>query len=215
LVIYKEDTTVETVGITWDSLREAIKAGKRDEAIEFLERRLSGSKAMHDRLLILMDNILTHFASLAEEEIENAFRRRYYTLLKGILSQNPSVEETLQLFIEDHKNHYSDFSVTEEPDRYVLKLDPCGSGGRLMRTKEGGKLQKAYPWAWGKSDVSRYCSHCCIAFEIIPIELQGYPIAIIECPVKPEDPCINLYYKRPELIPEKYFARVGKTKTIE
>jgi len=29
---------------------------------------------------------------------------------------------------------------------------------------------------------------------------------------RPEDPCVHLFYKKPELIPEEYFKRVGKTK---
>jgi len=51
--------------------------------------------------------------------------------------------------------------------------------------------------------------------DIIPIELRGYPIRITIPGDKPEDPCIHLFYKKPELIPEDYFTRVGKTKTIK
>jgi len=199
---------------TWDLVRDAIQGGRTDEALKIMEHRLTGNKSMHDRLLLHIDDILTHLASLGEEEIEKAFRKRYYPMVNNLLSKAPSVEEILQFFIEDHKNHYSDFTVVEEPERYVMRLDPCGSGGRLMRSKIVGRTQKAYPWSWSRGDVSYYCPHCCLAFEIIPIELRSYPIAIIECPKKPEAPCINYYYKKPELIPDKYFTRIGMIKTI-
>jgi hypothetical protein len=110
------------------------------------------------------------------------------------------------------RGHYSKFTITEEADRYVFRYDPCGSGGRLLRTSSVGVTKKGYPWSWGKKGISYYCTHCCLLFEIIPIELRGYPIAIVHCPEKPEDPCIHYYYKKPGLVPEKYFERVGMTK---
>jgi hypothetical protein len=51
--------------------------------------------------------------------------------------------------------------------------------------------------------------------EMIPIELRGYPTGIIEIAERPEDPCIQLFYKKPELIPGKYFTQLGMTKTIK
>ena len=66
-----------------------------------------------------------------------------------------------------------------------------------------------------RSGVPYYCVHCCMFKEILPIELRGYPIRINFPGERPEDPCIQFFYKRPELIPEEYFARVGKTKTVK
>ena len=51
-------------------------------------------------------------------------------------------------------------------------------------------------------------------WEIVPIEQRGYPLRIVEVGNKPEDPCVLLFYKNPESIPEKYFTRVGKKKII-
>ena len=113
------------------------------------------------------------------------------------------------------RDPYSNITITEEPDRYVVKLDPCRSGGRLRRTKSVGTTKKAYPWSWSRSGVCYYCCHDCLLMEIIPIELRGYPIAVFEYSDNPQDPCVQFYYKRPELIPEEYFTRVGKTKTIK
>lgn len=96
----------------------------------------------------------------------------------------------------------------------MMRCDPCGSGGRLRRTKNIGITKKAYPWSWGKSGIPYYCTHCCLAWEIIPTELWGYPIRINLVTDRPEDPCVHLFYKKPELIPEEYFDRLGMTKKI-
>ena len=84
----------------------------------------------------------------------------------------------------------------------------------MRRTVEAGTSKKAYPWTWGKVGIPYYCAHCCLELEILPIELRGYPLAVTEISEKPEDPCIHLLYKSPELIPEKYFTRVGKKKDV-
>ena len=106
-------------------------------------------------------------------------------------------------------------SIKEEADRYILNLDPCGSLGRLWRTADVGTTKKAYPWSWGSAGIPYYCVHCCLQSEIMPIEVRGYPIGIHEPPRSPQEPCVRYYYKRPELIPEKYFRRVGMRKTIK
>jgi hypothetical protein len=53
-----------------------------------------------------------------------------------------------------------------------------------------------------------------MAWEIIPTELRGYPLKLLMVPEKLGDPCYHYLYKRPELIPEEYFSRIGKKKTI-
>ncbi len=142
------------------------------------------------------------------------FRERYYPRTKARLAVTHGVEEDLQLCTETHRFHHSNFTVTEEPDRYVVTHDPCGSGGRLKRTMSVATTKKAYPWSWGKAGVPYYCCHCCMTWEIIPIELRGYHLRINLIADKPEDPCIHLFYKRPELIPEEYFTRLGMKKDM-
>jgi hypothetical protein len=75
--------------------------------------------------------------------------------------------------------------------------------------------KKAYPCTWGKSGVSYYCMHDCVFLKIVPIESRGYPVAVVQYAEKPKDTSVLLSYKKPESIPEGYFARVGKTKTIK
>jgi len=172
------------------------------------------NKAMHDASVSIIDDALTYLARFGEEEVPKFWRQSFYSRVKDWPSVTPGVEETFQRFTEFYRSHFSDFTIVEEPDRYVVRCDPCGSGGKLRRTKSVGTTKKAYPWSWGKSGIPYYCTHCCVAWEIIPTELWGYPIRINLVTDRPEDPCIHLFYKRPELIPEEYFTRIGMTKTI-
>ena len=127
-----------------------------------------------------------------------------------------SPEEMVALWAELQRAHCAgpdrlgEFSVVEETDRFILTFDPCGSGGRLRKMgKAGGLTSKNYPWSWGRAGVPYYCSHCCVFFELMPIETLGYPIRIHENVDRPEMPCVQIVYKAPELVPEHYFARIG------
>ena len=211
----RQDDPVDLATPTWSLVREATQTGRINEALELVEYGLAENQAIHDALASFVDDNLSYIARFGEEELEKFLRQKYYDRVKNWLSVTPGLEESLQRFSEYQRSHFSNFTVVEEPDRYVVRYDPCGTGGRLMRTKNVARTQKAYPWSWGKSGISYYCTHCCVAWEIIPIELRGYPLRIHLIAEKPEDPCIHLYYKRPELIPEEYFTRVGKTKTIK
>ncbi|MBI2830809.1 MAG: hypothetical protein HYX79_00935 [Chloroflexi bacterium] len=195
---------------------EAMRAGRLDEASEFIEYGCGEDTRTHDSLVMVVDAFCRSLAEFGEEEVEKAFRQRYSRLAANFLSGNPSVELLLRRGAEFQRAHHGSFKITEESDRYVVTCDPCGSGGRLRRTvKNVGVTKKAYPWSWGKTGVPYYCSHCSIMMEIAPIEIRGYPIRITLLGDRPEDPCVHYYYKRPELIPEEYFTRVGKTKTIK
>jgi len=210
----RQDDVAELAIPTWNLVRQAMQAGEMDEALDFIDYGCDETKAMHDASISIIDDALTYLAGFGEEEIPKLFRQSFYPKTKDFLSVTPGVEETLHRFTEYQRSHFSDFTVVEEPDRYVVRCDPCGSGGRLRRTKSVGTTKKAYPWSWGKSGIPYYCTHCCVAWEIMPTELRGYPIRISLVTDKPEDPCIHLFYKKPELIPEEYFARIGMTKTI-
>ena len=140
------------------------------------------------------------------------------------------LEEVVQIIAEAMRSHRSgprergNFKVKEDRKKYTMIMNPCGSGGRMMRTGEldklpprtetpyfFGKTKKPYFWSWGRKGVPYYCAHCCI-LEILDTETFGYPRKIILCPESPEKPCTWLFYKNPKDIPEVYFKSIGKEK---
>jgi hypothetical protein len=209
--IIRQDDTADLSTPTWTLVREAIRAGKTQEALTFLDYAYGEAKMMHDSMCSFVDDALAHIASLREEEIYMLLRKRYEPFIRRWLSDTPGVKESLERGIEFQRGHGGNSSITEELDKYVVRCDPCGSGGQLRRTKDGGKTRKEYPWTWGKSNVPYYCIHCCVMWEILPTEIRGYPIRINVIGDKPSDPCIHFYYKKPELIPEEYFNRIGQS----
>ncbi|MFC2059391.1 hypothetical protein ACFLTS_07150 [Chloroflexota bacterium] len=198
---------------TWDLVKKAIKDGDTGEALELLDYCYFEGRNYYDSLMSMTDTLLTLLAeSAGEEAIERNWRSRYSARAIEILARCDTVEKDLQRITEGHRGHFADITMTEEPDRYVIKCDPCGSGGQMRRNVDAGVTKKAYPWTWNKVGVPYYCTHCCVALEILPIEIRGYPVCVIDIADKPEDPCFQHFYKSPDLIPEEYFTRIGKKK---
>jgi hypothetical protein len=67
--------------------------------------------------------------------------------------------------------HMAEFTVTEEADRYVFRLDPCGSGGRLYRGQVwrdmfhygeplSPLMPAPHPINFNRADAPTYCTHC-------------------------------------------------------
>ena len=195
---------------------EAVKAGRVDEALEFIQYGTFEAKKMHDASVTVIDDFLGYLARrFGEEEIARLWRECFLPRVAARMALNLTLEQQVQRYAEDHRGHGADIEVFEEQDRYVLKLNTCGSGTMLRKTRTNlGATKEPHPWSWGRAGVPYYCTHCCIAFEIIATELQGYPARIHACPEKAEDPCLNFVYKKPDRIPEEYFTRVGTTKTI-
>lgn len=132
----------------------------------------------------------------------------------------------------------SPLEVIEEPDRWIVRFDPCGSGGRATRgdTVEGTPsrmeppyewrvIEGAYDWTDGKAGVCSYCNHCQVLMEHLPMDRFGYPVRVVEPPLYPtrdgirvddrsEDRqrCQWTMYKDPTTVPEEIYRRAGRSK---
>jgi hypothetical protein len=137
--------------------------------------------------------------------------------------------ELFELTIEGMRGHYvgpgrtGAVDVRDEPDRWVMEFDPCGTGGRMRRGDPArgqaprtdapydfSMVEEAYPWTWGRRGVCLYCAHCAVVNEILPIEQHGTPMRVTDYPEKPGDRCRWTIYKDPAFVPLEAFARVGK-----
>jgi hypothetical protein len=146
-----------------------------------------------------------------------------------------SYRRILTVAIEALRGHLSgparegDIEIVEEADRVVLRFDPCGSGGRSLRSDQvtgaGPRMEppfgfrvteRAHPWSWNKAGICPYCVHCCQLNMRMPIAKFGYPTRIVEPPTWPEarngGKCSWTIYKDPALVPASAYEAVGETK---
>ena len=111
------------------------------------------------------------------------------------------VERNLYLVLEAMRAHLcgpdrdGSLEYEEHDDRYVVRFDPCGSGGRSMRGDElegtgsrvlapyeFGVTQERHDWAWNQEGICYYCAHCCFALEKLPVERWGHPVRVVDPP---------------------------------
>lgn len=117
--------------------------------------------------------------------------------------------------------------LTEHPDRVVISFEPCGTGGRTVAgDKESGTpsrhlapyyyhtIDGKHDFAWNKSGVCQYCSHCALMTGKLPIERYGYPLRVVEPPLKGDTKgrCSWTIYRDLRDVPASYYVSLGETK---
>ncbi len=227
----REDDWKDLGKPTPDIIINAINEGRYEEAKEFARYLIPEGKALHDLFCDWIWDILTKTSfKNGEESVYELCRATQETWMmkrtwKGLVKMSP--EERVYLNAEIMRSHRCGpkldgaIEIIEDEDRYSIKMDPCGSGGRMRRGDpvEGtpsrlvspyyfGVTERAYPWTWGLKNVPYYCIHCAVN-EILCIEWGGYPLWVTGYSEDASDPCYWHFYKRPGLIPDIYFERLG------
>ena len=152
-------------------------------------------KSLHDLFCDWIWDMLTKTAETqGEEGVYRLLRSTQETWMmkrtwKGLSKM--SVEERVYVNAEVMRSHrcgpkqLGEIEIIEDEHRYSIKMDPCGSGGRMRRGDpvEGtpsrlgppynfGATKRGHPWSWGRKNVPYYCIHCAVN-EILPIEWGG------------------------------------------
>lgn len=228
----REDEPNEVGVSTLKNAFAAMDRGDTAEARRIVEYARLEWQVVHDMYVNWCWSFFTYIAkNYGEGEVEKAMRfvidSYYKERYDKVMASD--VKTQLQLSVEGLRGHLmgpgrqGEIEVTEEPERYKLTLNSCGSGGVARQRVESGRepnpqlygfSEEAHPWTWGKKDVCYYCAHCALVNEVMSIEGYGHPMRITEYPEKAEDPCVWYIYKDPKDIPAEYYERVGKPAPI-
>ncbi len=116
-------------------------------------------------------------------------------------------ERHLRYLCQTHHYHMMGFQLAEEDDRFVFRLDPCGSGGRLYRGemwrnlfRYEGQLSpliaRAHDLTFNREQFPVYCSHCAshnrdeFAADVLYFVNDGH------AQLAPGMPCLQFTYKK-------------------
>jgi hypothetical protein len=221
-----------------------------DEAHAALDRLKETWRRCHDRDVDhtygLMSELVARLGEAAlgrmwERVLLPLFAWRYEKFDIDKYPWDEGLEVLMTVACEAMRGHLSgperegDFELIETDDRYILRFDPCGSGGRIPRGDviEGTPPRTEPPYNWsvsaephtwnhGQIGVCHYCTHCIYLMEEIPIDRFGYPVRVVDPPVlggtEPDgspQKCQWQMFKDPTAVPEEYYERVGRTKPTE
>jgi hypothetical protein len=221
-----------------DAFEAACRREDANAAADALDRARRTWRETHDRACDLVYGLLDVGARLLGEERigdmwDELMGPLYPSRDRYDRSRTPWRESVDVLVLDaaaSLRGHLSgpdrmgDVEIEETPDRFVLRFDPCGSGGRTLRPDaEDGPPRmdppfnfavttRKHDWAWNTEGVCLYCVHCCQLQERVPIGRLGYPIRVIEPPLWPNGAgrkCTWTVYKDPSLVPDDAYRRVG------
>jgi hypothetical protein len=114
--------------------------------------------------------------------------------------------------------HNGTVSAREEPDHWVITLDPCGSCGRQILA---GRYRP--PWNFSvvtdgykvgflRPDITVYQAHLAVAHTMVPIERTGAPWPAMSCAGLAAGPCEIVLYRDPAQTDARYYEQVGAVK---
>jgi hypothetical protein len=240
--------------VQWDRFLTAIEATVRaahredtDRTLELLEEAKETWRRCHDRDVDhtygLMSEIVARFGESAigpmwDRVIVPLFSWRYDKFDVDKNSWDDSLYTLMLVACEAMRGHLvgpertGDFELIETDDRYILRFDPCGSGGRTLRgdTIEGtpsrmeepynwSVSQEPHPWNHSQTGICHYCTHCIRLMEELPMDRFGYPVRVVDPPrygavdaLGNLEKCQWQMFKDPTQVPEEYYARVGRTR---
>jgi len=179
-------------------------------AIELMRVRWA---AQHDGLVAWIQEVQTEIAeTFGEDAIRESVTLAYEHIWKPryALWGTMTPELRLQLSVEGMRGghlsgprHRGDVGVSDEGDRFVMSLDPCGSCGVLRRgDPDSGRPphpsatnQTAHPWTQGRTGMSWYSVHSMIALEYIQMSEGLPPLRPVEDCDLPDRPCRWFIYK--------------------
>jgi hypothetical protein len=228
-------TTQESRWNEWRStINVTIDRHNLDGFHRLLDEHLDEARLIHDIECDWAWALLTVIARAWGEDILGEVLRvteEPWVTVRYDKLRDMQVEDSLRLTVEGMRGHFSGpnragtISIADEPDRYVLSFDACGTGGRMRRgdptVGSGSRLDApyhfldvngAYDWTWNRTGICAYCAHCAVVNQILPIEGLGRPMRLTQYPENPGDPCRWIIYKDPEGFPDEAYVSVGKTR---
>jgi hypothetical protein len=145
---------------------EAIKAGKTQEALAYLNEVYEQFHPLHDAYSNDISLLEGTLAQTQGEKWYEAFeRKKIFELLapKYERYKGMSAEQKVGAICNSMRAHYSEFYVEEDDKKFAVKITGCGAGGRLVRDgiakRQDAITKKAYPWSFDRVGFPYYCVH--------------------------------------------------------
>ncbi|RJP34983.1 MAG: hypothetical protein C4536_01485 [Actinobacteria bacterium] len=228
---FSESERVELAIPVIKRIKTAIRKGDTARAVALCEELRKERVLLHDFFTDCLAAIFTWTGeNLGEDKIpdmftycfENSSKRPVFDLM-GIEIERGLMAELLVRGWVAHScggagEHPGAFRVEEDDEKFTFIMDPCGSGGRLLRKGsynpplDFALTSEAYPWSFNREGFPYYCTHCSFINESMPMRYNGIPSWPLDPPARADEACRWYIYKDKRAIPERFYERYGVKK---
>ncbi len=221
-MIFTQDELTEMGTRTVDLIERAIDLGDYEKAKK-LSRRLSREAlAMHDLYRDWITALLTFIGRFyGDKVLYQALEESISMWLKPVLDmyEKEDTRRRVQLCAAALRGHCQPVEIKEDEEKFVFKMKPCGSGGRLVLEGKYGSLQnflkveRPQAMTYWKKDFPVYCCHGHF--------LSSLPLTWGRAPAFLEiasdnigyEPCEFWVFKDPKAIPQDVYTKIGLMKS--
>lgn len=208
---------------TLDRVIEAIDAGDAAKAKQLATRMYNEFLGMHDLYrnwtTALLSEIGRRWGDEALQELMDAGVKAWWLPIREKLPPEPeALAQRVKMFVAGLRGHLQPLDIEEDDEKFVIKMKPCGSGGRLVLEGryEGPnaflKIEKPQRMTYHRPDFPVYCAHEA-SMELADVERYGAPLVVVEPAERlGKEHCSFIIYKDPAKVPAKYYERLGLTK---
>lgn len=206
-----------------DRLTEAIEAGDSEAAKRISQRMYNEFLSMHDLYrnwtTAMLSEIGRRFGDEALDEIMTAGVKAWWLPNLDKMPQGADkLPQRIKMFVAGLRGHLQPMEITEDADKIVIQMQPCGSGGRLvLEGRYDGpdsflKVEKPQRMTYNRANFPVYCAHE-PPMELVDIEKNGKPFVVVEpAAVLGKQHCSFIIYKDASKVPARYYERLGLKK---
>ena len=121
----------------------------------------------------------------------------------------------MRIFAEQLKGHYRPIEITEDDEKFIAKMRPCGTGGRMVFEGKYGpppgflKVCKAQSMTYWREDFPVYCCHGPVMAMLALASGNAPPVLEIAAERIGEEDCEFWLFKDPASIPAEAYRKVG------
>ena len=211
-----------------DKLVKKLKEEGNTEALELFNEYKDDKKRFHDFMQGFANMIMGYVQKYGGDEVVwnnmqdyarygyPPFINKYIEALeKGKASPEdfPLGEFLINRAKVWEKNHDNLMKWEEDDEKITLTLDPCESGGQVVREIPPEKVAvtgEAQYWCYNKKGFPIYCLNCTTMWEFGWYDWFGWPIIIFETPeIGSKGKCVHVIYKDPRKITDSYYKKRG------
>ncbi len=196
-----------------------IDGGDLEKAKELIDKLHRIGMDCHDADYDISARLLSFICRQFGDEVLREAMEEWVAQMVNLLTKSHrkagDARARIRLFAEQLKAHYRPIEITEDDEKFIAKMIPCGTGGRMLSQGKYGPppgfhmVHKAQSMTYWREDFPVYCCHGPVM--AIQALSSGYAPPVLEIAAEKicEEPCEFWLFKDPEAISAKAYHIAG------